>query len=62
MESNRNVPVHVQEHIMRFYAEKLDREFREAFEEAEKPKQEHVGFDDTNKFFKRGKRRWAQNR
>lgn len=55
MESNRNVPVHVQEHIMRFYAEKLDREFREAFEEAEKPKKEHVGFDNTNKFFNRGK-------
>ena len=59
MENNAYFPQLVYDHIMRFYAEKLDRELRDLVEEAEKPKikkkKNHTGFDNTNKFFNRGK-------
>lgn len=49
------VPKDLYDALTQLAAQDMDKELRESMEE--KPKKEHVGFDNTNKFFKRGKRR-----
>jgi hypothetical protein len=53
---NFAVPRHIHDFITQLYADKLDKELREAFEENEKPKKDHVGFNNNNKFFSKGRK------